>query len=361
MESSPSPTYIGDNAPEEFLPYISEHWLKFLAPNPSMNYVLGIIYIFFMIFSLFGNGFILFLIIRCPSLQSCSNCLVGSLATADFLMMLKTPVFIIQSFQQGPTLGSLGCQLYGAIGFLSGFAAIWSVMAIAIDRYLVFANPFDMGRRLDRKRTTILITCIWSSSALFTVAPFLGFSRYVPEGYLTSCTIDYLSSDWKKRAFIILCGSIGWLIPLCIIMFCYVGIIRVTRKSDEALLLLTRRDGGSLAVSVFLEKRKMQRRLNRSVLMVVVIWMLSWTPYAAVVLVGSLWSQYLTPGMSMIPALACKASACINPYIYGIRNPQFLAEVKRFFSWPRGRTPSQRRELISLSEFRGHRDRSINE
>ena len=45
---------------------------------------------------------------RCPSLRSCSNCLVGSLALADFLMMLKSPIFIIQSFQQGPTLGSLG-------------------------------------------------------------------------------------------------------------------------------------------------------------------------------------------------------------------------------------------------------------
>ncbi|CAG0883900.1 unnamed protein product [Darwinula stevensoni] len=340
MEGSTSPTstYIGDNAPEEFLPYISKHWLKFLAPDPRVNYVLGIIYIFFMIFSLLGNGLILFLIIRCPSLQTCSNCLVGSLALADFLMMLKSPIFIVQSFHQGPTLGSLGCQVFGAMGSLSGFAAIWSVTAISVHRYLVFEDPFDKRKRFGRIGTAGVIACIWSSSALITVAPFVGFSRYVPE----------VPSECK----LFICVNL--FIPSCQVFGAmgslsgFAAIWSVTAISVHRYLVFA---------DPF-DKRKrfgrigLQGKLNRVVILVVVIWVLSWTPYAAVVLIGAVRSQYLTPGMSMIPALACKTSACINPYIYGIRNPHFMMEVKRLFFRRRARTPSYRRELIPLSDFR---------
>lgn len=41
-------------------------------------------------------------------MQTPANVLIMNLAVSDFFMMAKTPVFIYNSYYQGPTLGKLG-------------------------------------------------------------------------------------------------------------------------------------------------------------------------------------------------------------------------------------------------------------
>lgn len=50
---------LGWNVPPEELPYIPEHWLKYPEPEASMHYLLGLLYIFFTMFALVGNGLVL--------------------------------------------------------------------------------------------------------------------------------------------------------------------------------------------------------------------------------------------------------------------------------------------------------------
>lgn len=57
------------------------------------------------------------------SLRTPSNTFVVNLAVCDFIMMLKTPIFIYNSFTRGFTLGNLGCQIFGVMGTLSGIGA----------------------------------------------------------------------------------------------------------------------------------------------------------------------------------------------------------------------------------------------
>lgn len=48
----------------------------------------------------------------------------------------------------------------------------------------------------------------------------------------------------------------------------------------------------------------------------VALWLVAWTPYAVVALMGvSGHHHFLTPGVTMLPALFAKLSACINPFI----------------------------------------------
>lgn len=56
--------------------------------------------------------------------------------------------------------------------------------------------------------------------------PFLGAGKYVPEGYLTSCSFDYLSNDLGTRVFILIFFIAAWVCPLAAIIFCYAAIIR---------------------------------------------------------------------------------------------------------------------------------------
>jgi len=60
------------------------------------------------------------------------------------------------------------------------------------------------------------------------------------------------------------------------------------------------------------------------------MWMISWTPYAFVALLGISGNQTrLTPGMTMFPALFAKFSACVNPIIYTLTHPKIKKEILR--------------------------------
>lgn len=55
---------LGWNVPPHELPHIPTHWLTYPEPEASMNYLLGLLYIFFMVFSLVGNGLVIWVFTR---------------------------------------------------------------------------------------------------------------------------------------------------------------------------------------------------------------------------------------------------------------------------------------------------------
>ncbi len=127
----------------------------------------------------------------------------------------------------GPLYGILGCQIYGIMGSVSGIGAAISNTAISFDRYRwlhikktfretrlkvegkilnlrtnlfsffllvhrTIAKPFD--GKLSHWDVGRIIVFIWLYAMPFTILPALQiWGRFVPEGYLTSCTFDYMA------------------------------------------------------------------------------------------------------------------------------------------------------------------------
>lgn len=56
-----------------------------------------------------------------------SNIFVVNLAICDFMMMLKTPIFIYNSFNRGFALGVAGCRIFAVVGSFSGDLIIKSI------------------------------------------------------------------------------------------------------------------------------------------------------------------------------------------------------------------------------------------
>ena len=61
---------------------------------------------------------------------------------------------------------------------------------------------------------------------------------------------------------------------------------------------------------------------------IIVVWLLAWTPYAIVALMGIFGQRHLiTPIVSAIPACFCKTASCIDPFIYSLSHPRFQREI----------------------------------
>lgn len=267
--------------------------------------------------------------------------MVFNLAISDLLIVIKNPIAVYNNFMRGPALGDwgknqqtffpkiillfyfsfLGCRLFGFVGGFSGSASIGMLTVISLDRYSVVVNPLSSLRlNYKTKYYYFLLLLVWVDALFFSSIPLLeiGLSVYVPEGYLTTCSFDYLDKSMNARIFMFTFFFVAWCMPLFIIAYCYFHILKTVSSSKD--------------IQSNHDKHKVEIRLAFIVLLVIGLWFLAWTPYAIVAMSGVFGlERYLTPTRSMIPALFCKTAACLNPFLYTISHKRFRNELQRLF------------------------------
>lgn len=215
--------------------------------------------------------------------------------------------------------------------------------------------PLDPNKRFTGVRTKLVVLTIWIYGFVFSTLPLLeiGVGRYIPEGLLTSCSFDYLSNEKLIKNFIYAFFCAAWILPFCIIVFCYTNILKVVVQAEKTA---RNQKVGSISSRHCKneEKRRTEIKLAGVVVIVIMLWFLAWTPYAAVALLGvsgknlrqenSSYSHFfqvltshifnlgyqswITPIASMIPALFCKVASCIDPFIYAVTHPRFRTEIR---------------------------------
>lgn len=186
---------------------------------------------------------------------------------------------------------------------------------------------FPLRRSFSNLRTKVFIGITWIYGALFSAIPSLdiGFGKFTYEGYLATCGFDYLSNDQRTKDFILMFFFLAWVVPFCVISFSYISIVFVVIGQGSKTI---GRD--SFRHIKKEETKKQEIKLASVVFFTVFLWFLSWTPYAIVALLGiSNWKYLITPSVSMIPALFCKTSACLNSYVYALSHPKFQKELRR--------------------------------
>lgn len=212
------------------------------------------------------------------------------------------------------------CQLYGFIGALSGTVSISTLTAIAIDRYNVIVYPLNPNRSTTYLKARLMIVFCWIYSLVFSGIPLLnlGLSSYVPEGYLTCCSFDYLSNDPDARIYMYTYFFCAWCLPFFLIAYCYSHIMHVVVSANS--------------IQSSKDKGKQELKLAAVVFGVIGLWFMAWTPYAIVALIGISGNQHLlSPLGSMLPAFFAKGGACLNPYLYAVTHPRFRLEFGKMF------------------------------
>lgn len=75
-------------------------------------------------------------------------------------------------------------------------------------------------------------------------------------------------------------------------------------------------------------------RIAKAAITICFLFVASWTPYAVLALIGAFGDKsLLTPGVTMIPACACKFVACLDPYVYAISHPRYRIELQNRLPW----------------------------
>ncbi|XP_065333559.1 opsin, ultraviolet-sensitive-like [Cloeon dipterum] len=327
QSSEPARTLVW-NVPADKLHEIPDHWFKYPAVDSLVHFILAIVYILFMIFALTGNGMVIWIFATSKSLRSASNMFVVNLAIADFMMMLKAPIVIYNSLYEGYELGLWGCQIFATMGAYSGIVQATTNLCIGYDRYKNISSPLD--GQMSKKKAFFFILLTWAWATPWTLMPLFEYwGRFVAEGFLTTCSFDFLTNTMDIKLFVFFIFTFSYAIPMFMTMFFYSQIVsqvfnheKALRKQAKKMNVESLRSGDQAAVSA-------EARIAKTAITICGLFVFSWTPYAVIALIGAFGNQALiTPLVSMVPALCCKLVACFDPYVYAISHPKYRLELK---------------------------------
>ncbi|CAG5867461.1 unnamed protein product [Menidia menidia] len=239
------------------------------------------------------------------------------------------------------------CKMYAFCGALFGIASMINLLAISIDRYIVITKPLQSIAWTSARRTCLIIALVWLYSLAWSLAPLLGWSSYIPEGLMTSCTWDYVTSTPANKSYTLMLCCFVFFIPLGIISYCYLCMFLAIRHTSRDVEQL----GSQVRQSTLIQQQsiKTEWKLAKIAFVVIIVFVLSWSPYACVTLIA--WAGYgsvLNPYSKAVPAVIAKASAIYNPFIYAIIHAKYrdtLAENVPCLHFLAG---ARKRECISV-------------
>ena len=82
----------------------------------------------------------------------------------------------------------------------------------------------------------MLIALIWTYVLPWALMPAMGvWGRFVPEGFLTSCTFDYITDSDEIRIFTGIIFTFSYFIPMLMIMFFYSKIVGHVMSHEKNL------------------------------------------------------------------------------------------------------------------------------
>ncbi|KAJ8359519.1 hypothetical protein SKAU_G00160440 [Synaphobranchus kaupii] len=276
------------------------------------HYTIGAVILLIGITGMVGNFMVIYAFSRSRSLRTPPNVFIINLAITDFLMCVtQAPIFFATSMHKKWIFGEKGCELYAFCGALFGICSMITLTIIAIDRYFVITRPLASIGVLSRKRALLVLMAAWVYSLGWSLPPFFGWSAYVPEGLLTSCTWDYVTFTPSVRAYTMLLFTFVFFIPLIIIMYCYFFIFRAIRDTNKAVCKMS---GSSSRDSMkSFHRLKNDWKMAKIALIVILLFVVSWSPYSAVALTAFR-----------------RASAIHNPIIYAITHPKYRLAIAKY-------------------------------
>ncbi|XP_013117651.2 opsin Rh5 [Stomoxys calcitrans] len=334
LASSSSLPNLGWNYPMEYQHMIHQHWRSFPVPQIYYQAFLFIGFVAMLLCSLFGNCLVLWIFSTSKNLRTPSNLLIINLAVFDTIMALNMPHYLINACLGYFWGGDLGCDVYAVIGGISGQGAAVTNAFIAYDRYRTISNPID--GRLNFPQIIIIVILTWLWTTPFSVLPlFHIWGHYIPEGFLTSCSFDYLSQDDETRYFVQSMFVWAYCTPMAIICIYYTKLFLHVRDHEKMLADQAKKmNVKSLSANQNSSSMSVEIRIAKAAMIIYLMYIFSWTPYATVALMGTFnYGHMITPFASMIPCCCAKLVSCIDPWVYAASHPKYRAELERRIPW----------------------------
>uniref|UniRef100_A0A3P9JTL7 Neuromedin-K receptor n=1 Tax=Oryzias latipes TaxID=8090 RepID=A0A3P9JTL7_ORYLA len=275
--------------------------------------------------AVFGNVIVIWIILAHKRMRTVTNYFLLNLAFSDASMAaFNTLINFIYAAHGEWYFGEAYCKFHNFFPVTSVFASIYSMTAIAVDRYMAIIHP--LKPRLSAKATTGIIVCIWSL-AIVLAFPLCYFSTTQVRPRRTICYVAWPRMADDSFMYHIIVAVLIYVLPLVVMGITYT-IVGLTLWGGEIPGDSSDNYHGQLQA---------KRKVVKMMIIVVVTFALCWLPYHIYFIVTGInkrlskW-KYIQQVYLSVMWLAM-SSTMYNPIIYCCLNSRFRAGFKRAFRW----------------------------
>ncbi|XP_057677519.1 adenosine receptor A2b [Corythoichthys intestinalis] len=297
-----------------------------------------IIEVVIALFSISGNVLVCWAVAINTTLKNATNYFLVSLAVADILVgCLAIPFAITISI--GIRLDFYGCLFLACFVLVLTQSSIFSLLAIAIDRYLAVKIPLRYKELMTGKTAREIIAILWILSFVIGLVPFFGWN--IKHSSCGNSTADNTTNAEPKSGRLQL-GScklkcffervvdmeymvyfnffVCVLLPLLIMLGIYMKIFTVARKQLRQIELKCVANGDNQHHGLL----QREIRAAKSLSIIVGLFAICWLPVHILNCLTLFYKDLHKPEEVMYVAIILShANSAVNPVIYAYRIQDF--------------------------------------
>ncbi|XP_029460022.1 substance-P receptor-like [Rhinatrema bivittatum] len=288
----------------------------------------AVAYSIIVIVSMVGNIIVIWIILAHKRMRTVTNYFLVNLAFAEASMAaFNTVVNFTYAIHNEWYYGLIYCKFHNFFPISAVFASIYSMTAIALDRYMAIIHP--LKPRLSATATKVVICVIW----------VLAFLLAFPQGYfaiteeMTKRVVCYV--EWPgfnnthvyQKTYQVCVTVLIYLLPLLVIGCAYT-VVGLTLWASEI-------PGDSS--DRYHEQVTAKRKVVKMMIVVVCTFAICWLPYHIYFLL-----QHFHPSLFQLKFIQqiylaimwlAMSSTMYNPIIYCCLNDRFRIGFKHVFQW----------------------------
>ncbi|XP_007578987.1 B2 bradykinin receptor-like [Poecilia formosa] len=264
------------------------------------------------------NIFVLMVFILHKKPCTVAEIYLSNLAAADLLLVSFLPFWAVSAWNKFEWIFGLAmCKMVNVSILMNVYCSIYFLVLVSIDRYLALVHPLSHEKMRRPKCAKISCGVVWILGLILSVPKFIN-RKLVSHKNITSCTED----DPKTTELMIL--VLGFFIPISIIFFCTVKILKALRNR-------------------FVEgvnAKKKDHKANTLVLVVLLAFLICWIPFhlrevptwlhkAGILTLCT--SKEIQHFCGQIFTYLAFFNSVLNPILYVIVGKNFRKKVKELF------------------------------
>ncbi|XP_052447924.1 adenosine receptor A2b [Carassius gibelio] len=302
------------------------------------------------VLSISGNVLVCWAVAINSNLKNATNYFLVSLAVADILVGCLAIPFAI-TISVGLRSDFYGCLFLACFVLVLTQSSIFSLLAVAIDRYLAVKIPLRYKELVTGKRAREIIAILWILSFIIGLIPFVGWNRKhlacprnkpnrtsnssdaapMETGFSQSCHLECLFENVVDMSYMVYFNFFGCVLPPLLIMLgIYIKIFTVARKQLRQIELKCSVSNGENHHHGLLQR---EIRAAKSLSIIVGLFAVCWLPVHILNCLTLFYNNLEKPSFIMnIAIILSHTNSAVNPIIYAYRIQEFRVTFRKILN-----------------------------
>ncbi|KTG43825.1 hypothetical protein cypCar_00023372 [Cyprinus carpio] len=261
-------------------------------------------------------------------LQTVTNYFLVSLAVADICVgSLAIPCAIMTDLGI-PRHNLYLCLLMLSVLIMLTQSSIFSLLAVAIERYIAIFMPFQYHRLMTPRNAVLVLCFTWTLAFLIGLVPLMGWHKPPPEsGYCFFVLV-------VDMTYMVYFNFFACVLTPLVVMFLIYAQIFVTVKRQMRRIAAER---GGAANTEGAAKMKKEMKMATSLFLVLFLFTACWIPLHIINCFLLLCPSCPVPLPLLLTAIILShANSAVNPFLYAYKMKTFRNAFKAIFLCCRG-------------------------